>query len=348
MAVATINQSLAGLAEINKELLATKDASGEMAALLDAQARLIDQISPLIEIETRRQSNGALQVFSTGGEFLVDRGAAVLEFETTPIITPQMRYPETNHLSGITIHGREMSFEGTFPKLGGGELETLFKIRDKLGTDSHDQLDAMARNLIERFELSSFDTTRAPLLGSGNPADAGLFTNAGQPVVEAIANPLVPTDPPVEWGLASRIAVNDAVRADATNGDVRRLRDGLAFDYTTPPAPVIGNPEYLSAQLDLLSSPRQINSGKFATSSRSMAGLISDHTSLFTQARQLADQAEVNRTAVHSALRGEELSRGVDTDAEMQNLLRIENIYAANARVVQAADAMLEELIRMT
>jgi flagellar hook-associated protein 1 FlgK len=51
---------------------------------------------------------------------------------------------------------------------------------------------------------------------------------------------------------------------------------------------------------------------------------------------------------VQSALRQQELSRGVDTDAEMQNLIRIEQMYAANARVVQAAEAMLDELMRMT
>ena len=61
-----------------------------------------------------------------------------------------------------------------------------------------------------------------------------------------------------------------------------------------------------------------------------------------------ADAREANAASVQSALRQQELSRGVDTDAEMQNLIRIEQMYAANARVVQAAEAMLDELMRMT
>lgn len=342
-AVATINQSLAGIVEINTQIAATKDSSGELAALLDAQAQLVDRIAPLISVETRRDSNGALQVFSTGGEILVDRRAAVLEFQSTPIIEPTMIYGTSAHLSGISIRGREIPFDVSRPQLGGGQLEALFAVRDRWGTEAQERLDGMARNLVERFEQSTFDGTRTPS-PPAVPTDAGLFTDAGAPIAAAIA-----LDPLAEQGLASRLSVNDQVRPSATGGDVRRLRDGLYFDYTSPlPHPASGDPTYLSAQIDLLSAPRSVQSGGFSPSPRSMAGLMTDHVSSIAQARQFADQTEVNRTAVQSALREEELSRGVDTDAEMQNLLRIETIYAANARVVQAADAMLDELMRMT
>jgi flagellar hook-associated protein 1 FlgK len=40
-----------------------------------------------------------------------------------------------------------------------------------------------------------------------------------------------------------------------------------------------------------------------------------------------------------------ELSEGVDTDAELQKLLLIEQAYTANARVMQIADEMLKTLI---
>ena len=39
------------------------------------------------------------------------------------------------------------------------------------------------------------------------------------------------------------------------------------------------------------------------------------------------------------------LAGGVDTDQEMQNLLLIEQAYAANARVIQTADELLQILI---
>ena len=38
---------------------------------------------------------------------------------------------------------------------------------------------------------------------------------------------------------------------------------------------------------------------------------------------------------------------GVDTDQELQAMMEIERLYAANARVIQAVDAMLDELMRI-
>lgn len=341
--VSKINQSLAGIVDINRKILSTQDGSGDLAALLDAQAKLVDQLSPLVSVETRRDANGALQVFSSGGEVLVDRRAAVLEFQSTPVIEPTMIHGDSI-LSGITIKGRDIPFDVARPQLGGGELEALFSIRDAWGPDAQAQLDGIARNLVERFEMSTFDTTRTPFTPPAFPTDAGLFTDNGGPIGAAID-----ADPLAEQGLASRVSVNDQVRPSAANGDVRRLRDGLYFDYTSPlPHPATGDPTNLSAQIDLLSDARTVTSGGFSSSPRSMARLLSDHVAMTAQARQGADLAEANRVSVHGALRQQELTRGVDTDAEMQNLLRIEQIYAANARVVQAAEAMLDELMRMT
>jgi flagellar hook-associated protein 1 FlgK len=323
-AISKINQSLEGIVDLNRKILSTKDGSGDMAALLDAQARFVDQLSPLISIETRRDANGALQVFSTGGEILVDRRAAVLEFQTTPAIEPTMIYG-ASILSGVTINGRDVPFDVTRPQLGGGELEALFSVRDTWGPEAQARLDGVARDLIERFETPGLDNTLAPTA-------AGLFTDGG-----------ARSDAALEMGLSARLMVNGSVRPD-DGGAVWRLRDGIGATTEGP----TGDAALLVAQVDILSQTRVTASTAFSASARSMADLVSDHISTIGLARQSADQAEVSAATVQSALRQQELARGVDTDAEMQNLIRIEQMYAANARVVQAAEAMLDELMRMT
>jgi flagellar hook-associated protein 1 FlgK len=42
-----------------------------------------------------------------------------------------------------------------------------------------------------------------------------------------------------------------------------------------------------------------------------------------------------------------ELANGVDTDVELQNLMIIEQAYAANARVIETVDQMFDALIRI-
>lgn len=41
------------------------------------------------------------------------------------------------------------------------------------------------------------------------------------------------------------------------------------------------------------------------------------------------------------------MADGVDTDTEMQRLLQYEQAYAANARVIQAIDEMMNTILRV-
>jgi len=67
----------------------------------------------------------------------------------------------------------------------------------------------------------------------------------------------------------------------------------------------------------------------------------------------VADQrlyAEENLSFVvarQASLKTAELANGVDSDQELQNLLRIEQAYAANARVISAVDTMLQRLLEV-
>ena len=64
-------------------------------------------------------------------------------------------------------------------------------------------------------------------------------------------------------------------------------------------------------------------------------------------ARQSAETRQSHAAARLDVLRNEELAQGVNTDSEMLQLLRIEKIFAANARVITAAQEMIDQLIRM-
>ncbi len=52
-------------------------------------------------------------------------------------------------------------------------------------------------------------------------------------------------------------------------------------------------------------------------------------------------------TGRYAALRDTELAGGVDSDAETALLLRIEQTYAANARVLTAIDDMIRTLMEI-
>ena len=77
-----------------------------------------------------------------------------------------------------------------------------------------------------------------------------------------------------------------------------------------------------------------------------VAGIVAaQHDSLTPEG--CAALATAFAAAKLTALTDLEAQNGIDTDQEMQALLTIEKHYAANARVIQTADEMLDILIRL-
>ncbi|MDH2326764.1 flagellar hook-associated protein FlgK [Cereibacter sp. SYSU M97828] len=79
-----------------------------------------------------------------------------------------------------------------------------------------------------------------------------------------------------------------------------------------------------------------------------MAGLSAAATEVLSGVstkRVTAEAAAAFSTARADTLRVAELQGGVDTDTEMQKLLMIEQAYAANAKVIQTVDAMMQALL---
>ena len=319
-AVEEINAALAELATLNTRIRQGAGGGRDISALLDAQAVLVNRIAPLIPLESRRDATGALQLYSADGQALLDGRPAELGFAPAAVMSPDMTVADGT-LSGLTLNGRALvPGDG----LSGGRLAALFALRDDWAPEAQAKLDAVARDLAARFEAPGLDPTRPP----GAP---GLFTDGGMAL-----------DPAAETGLAGRLRVNAAVLPEA-GGAVWRLRDGLAAVAEGPS----GEAAVLLAQVEALTALQPTASGGFSGVARSFDGLVADHVAGIGVARQAAETDQAHIAARHGALATEEAAQGVDTDAEMQRLLRIEQIFAANARVVSAAEEMIDRLIRI-
>ena len=80
---------------------------------------------------------------------------------------------------------------------------------------------------------------------------------------------------------------------------------------------------------------------------RSLASLASNITSQAAQDRVTVEDQLTFAQSRATTLQEQEQVHGVDTDQELQNLLLIEQSYAANARVIQAIDDMLATLMEL-
>ena len=319
--VTRLNEALAGVADLNLRIRSFSATGQEVSALLDQRQKLIDGIAAVVPVREVARDFGQVALFTTGGTTLLDGRAARFGFTPTAQITPDLSVAGGG-LSGLTVNGQPVTTDPEGGRLGIGRLSSLFAVRDSLLPEAQANLDAIARDLIDRVSAPGVDPTRAA-------SAPGLFTDRGTPF-----------DPAAEVGLAGRVSVNTAILPEA-GGALWRLRDGLG---AATPGPA-GFADRLVALGDALRAARPQASGTLAPGARSLSGFTADIASAQSVARQSAEASTAFATARSDTLRSALLEDGVDTDQEMQTLLLIEQSYAANAKVVQTVDEMIQLLL---
>ena len=258
----------------------------------------------------------------TGG-VLLDGPVATIEFGASGVITPEMTL-ESGALSPLILNGNAVSTGAANASLAGGRLAANLAIRDEIGVQAQAKLDAIARDLVERFQDPAVDPTLAP-------GAAGLFTDAG-----------VAFEPANEVGLSGRLRLNALVDPQQ-GGELWRLRDGIGAA-----APGLSSDAtLLGAMQSALNALREPASGDFMPGTRTFSELIGEHISTLTAQRLGAESDESFAIGTSDALITTELGEGVDTDTELQKLLLIEQVYTANAKVMQTIDDLLKTLLGM-
>lgn len=321
--VERVNVLLTDIQDLNLDITAIESSGGNPNALLDQRQLLIDEVNEIIPVNVLRRDYNQVALYSQGGAILLDGTAATLSFEGVRDTVPQMTL-ENGLLSGLEINGMAIATGGERNALAGGMLEANFKIRDELAVSAQADLDAVARDLIERFQNPAVDGTLAA-------GEAGLFTDDGAALNVA-----------QEVGLAGRLRLNSLVDP-AEGGESWRLRDGLGATAEGNS----GDSRLLLALGDALMRDRTLASGDFSGGNMSASDVVSALISRAGQNAANSDQVLSFAAATQTEMKGIELEQGVDTDAELQTLIVVEQSYAANARVLEAIETMMDAILRL-
>ncbi|AXC48884.1 flagellar hook-associated protein FlgK [Paracoccus suum] len=320
--VTRLRSALKDVARLNRSIIIDRANGRDAATLMDERQRTIDSIADIVAIREVPRDNGRIALFTAGGATLLDGDEPIdLQFSSAGRVTALMEV-ETPPVGRLMMNGEPVG-DSLMSLFAGGSLQANFAIRDTLAPEVQAGLDAMARDLVERFADPALDPTLAT-------DDPGLFTDAGAATSSAS-----------ERGLANRLSLTAQLAADGS-GDWR-LRDGLGATI----AGDVGRSTQLSALADRLMASRQTASTGVSPGSRSVAAFASTLSSQASTARVQSANAQARDAAHVDALNSDLLADGVDTDQEMQRLLGLEKAYAANARVIRAADEMIARILEI-
>ncbi|GAA4228287.1 flagellar hook-associated protein 1 FlgK [Sagittula marina] len=307
--VAAVNDRLGRIAALS-ERLASSDGNGEAPlSVHDALGAELDALAEYMDVTTRTDGHGRMEVFTSGGTALLTGGRPeTLRFDAE---------------SGTLWAGSVDITPGVSGKRGisEGSISGKVALYTTVLPEMQAQLDETARALISGMEAAD-----ASLL----PGEAGLFTDAGA----ALTDPVAP-------GLARRIAVNEAVVPEV-GGALWRIRDGVG---AVVPGAAGANGQvmdFADALNGSLTFDEAHGLGSDVPLSRFMSSLIasqnSTRASAETSAERLAAGAIATQTSRMSFM-------GVNVDDELQQLAMIQQSYGANAQALSTVSEMIDTLL---
>ena len=320
--VAQLNRTLASVATLNTRITRGIATGRDVSGLMDQRQALVDGIAAIVPIRESPRAGGQIALHAESGLALLGGRAVTLGFAPASTMSATMTR-ENGALAALTIDGAPVTAAAGGP-LGGGRLGANLAIRDDDGPAAQAALDTLARDLIARFAGPAAD----PTLPAGSD---GLFTDSLAP----------PPAPPVA-GTAARIDLAATLRGADTDA-LWPLRDGLG---AAAPGPA-GSAAQLLRLIDALAAPRAVTLPGLGVASRDAVALAGEVAAILSAQRLEAEDRAAFAGSLAEGLRAGAAAGGVDTDRELQALMRIERAYAANALVIQTVDRMLGTLLEI-
>ena len=307
-----INELADRIASLNREISAVEGIS-TANELRDQRDLAIRELSGLIDIDT--YTDGSAQVVLIGGGLPLVETASARTLTTVPDVSN----PFDPTFSRIAIEGSGGGIDVT-DRIGGGELGGLLRVRDQTLAAAIRSLDTIAYNLADAVNTQHG-------VGVGLDGVAGDF-------------------------FAPLAGVEDAARDIALDARILASTDAIAAGLG-PGIPASGDNRNAAdlAELRTRALPIFLPGDPPGPATGPTRSLI-DHSA--SVVADIGSQSAVMQSAFESEQRVGELLEnrreeisGVSIDEEVTQLVQLQAAFQANARIMQAVDRLLEDVIAL-
>jgi len=376
--VSQINALTANIAEINGKLTQINGRSNDVGSnsLNDQLDRAVTELSRLIGVTTTEQSNGGLNIMTSGGQVLVS-GANYYELSTqqNPLKPSQLEVTYQVGSYNTVIASNTMR----------GELGGLLKVREEVLDKARNSLGRLAAGVALEFNNSQANGRDLDGLLGGNlfsipaPVAASEGTVAGAMTVAfnpAQVNQLTTSDYRISFDGANYTAtrLSDNTQTNLGAGPSLAI-DGLSFTVTTPAAAgdsfLIQPMKDIAAQINVvITDPRKIaaaadpftgvgdNANALAMADLQLSNTLEGGNASFndaygqligdvgTKARQAKTGLEAMEAVEQSAIEARDSVSGVNLDEEAANMLKFQQAYQAAAKVISVGNELFGTLLQ--
>jgi flagellar hook-associated protein FlgK len=325
--VASINQLLAQFETVNTAIVKGTITGADTTDHLDLRDSILSRLSQEVGITVATRANNDMVIYTDSGVTLFETSARSVAFEPT--------YAFTAGVAGnaVYIDGVPVTGASAVMPIHGGKLGGLATLRDDASVSYQNQLDEIARGLIEVFAES--DQTAAAL-----PDVAGLFTYPGAPAI--------PASGLISAGLAGTISVAASVDQGA-GGNPNLLRDGgisgnAAYVYNT--GGEAGFFDRIQQLVDGIAQSRPFDPSALAKPNATLIDFAGSSVSwLESQRKSASDESTYSQTLLERSAEALSNVNGVNMDDEMSFMLQVERTFSASSKLIATVDEMLRQLL---
>ena len=328
--VGKINSLLSQFTAANNAVVTGLQSGANVASAEDARDSILTQLSQEIGVSTVTAANGSESIYADSGVTLFQDTPRVVSFTATVALV------DGANGSPVTVDGVPIIGANSPMPIQSGALAGYVALRDTLAPEYQAQLDQIAGGLINAFAES--DQSATPTL----PSLPGLFTTAGATSLPSMS---------ATTGLAAAIEVNPNVDP-SQGGNPTLLRDGGVSDPGNPAYiyNTTGSASYASriqALAGEISAPQNFDPSAGLGSSSSLADYANGSVSWLQGQNQQASNASSYQNALATqATSALSNATGVNLDAEMTNMLNLENSYASSAKLLTTVTSMFSALLQ--
>lgn len=325
-AIAEVNDLLAKFGGLNQEIVAGTATGADVSDALDKRDGLLVDISKKIGVTAVTRPNNDIVLYTDSGLTLFETHPRSVAFKPTPNLSPGVAG------AAVFIDRVQATGAGAPLPLKTGAIAGSLRVRDELAPAFQDQLDEIARGLVDAFA----ETDES---GAGGPPLPGLFTTQDATLI-----------PPTRLtpGYAAKIVLNATVDP-AQGGDLSKLRDGgvsgnAAYVYNPTKAP-----GFAARLIDLAKAPQLVRhfapeAGLGATASLDAYAAAS--VGWVGAKRQQAQSATTYHDAVVTqTTQALSNATGVNLDEQMSLMLALENSYQASAKLLETVNTLFTSLV---
>jgi flagellar hook-associated protein 1 len=327
--VSTINSLLNQFMAANNAVVTGLQTGANVSSAEDTRDSIVTQLAQQIGVSTVTAANGSESIYTDSGVTLFQDTPRTVSFTPTPTLV------DGANGAPVTVDGVPITGPNSPMPIQSGALAGYAALRDTLAPQYQAQLDQIAGGLINAFAES--DQLPNPTL----PSLPGLFTTPGATSLPSMS---------ATTGLAAAIEVNPTVDP-SQGGNLTLLQNGgisdpgnPAYTYnTTGSASYTG---YIQQLMSQISAAQSFDPSAGLGSSSSLADYANASVSwLQGENQQASDASSYQNALATQATSALSNATGVNLDAQMTNMLNLENTYESTAKLLTTVTSMFSALL---